>query len=252
MSVGRSIEDNGTKTLAQLYAMLGMGDTAILKGQKFKLDTDHQIVDGGGISVDRQTVFLDEELYRRIMAGEITVESMTAIQIINCLCDHEHTEKCVADGDNPVDNYPPAHVFGNTDENRGVEATGAKPAGYNAALAPDLKRCELQTPRKVPLTLWCAPYLDDPDANDERVLEIFRALGVVDAFKASKKTVHYGIGENECRGCRYFHLSPEPEQLGVLGLCDKVCGLVRVDRQCDWWEATPAEGERVWSLTDQG
>jgi hypothetical protein len=252
MSVGRSVEDNGTKTLAQLFTMLGMGDTAILKAQGFKLDTDHDIVDGGGISVDRQTIFLDAELYRQIVAGEITVANMTAVQIVLCICDHEHTEKCVADGDNPVDNYLAAHVYANTDEDRGVEATGAKPGDYNAALVAPLKRCEQQTPKKVPVTLWCSPYLDDPDENDERVLEIFRTLGVVDAFKASKYTAHYGIGENECRGCRYFHLSPEPEQLGVLGLCDKVCGLVRIDRQCDWWEAPPSEDERVWALTDHG
>lgn len=248
MSIGRSVEDNGTKTLAQLFTMLGMGDTAILIAQGWTLDTNHQIPDGGGISVDRQTIFIDEELYRAIMAGEIVVEGMTAQQIVLRICDHEHTEKCVADGDNPVDVYLPAHVYANTAEDLGVVEIGAKPATYNAALVPGLKRCEQQTPTRVPVTLWCAPYLDDPDENDLRLLEIFRELGVADAFKVSKKTVHYGIGENECRGCRYFHLSPEPEQLGVLGLCDKVCGLVRIDRQCDLWEAEPAE--KTWSLTD--
>ncbi len=51
-----------------------------------------------------------------------------------------------------------------------------------------------------------------------------------DAGKASKEDAHYGMGGVECRNCEYYGG-------GKMAECEKVCGLVRADRQCDWYEA---------------
>jgi hypothetical protein len=88
-------------------------------------------------------------------------------------------------------------------------------------------------PENPPRDLWCGPYLDDPDKRDLALLRIFRAKGVVDAFKASKIDADYGIGETECRDCRYYGG-------GTFSTCEKVCGIVRANRHCDWWMAKKA------------
>jgi hypothetical protein len=94
--------------------------------------------------------------------------------------------------------------------------------------APALDRCAKRDPDNPPRDLWCGPYLDPPTARDQEILRIFRAKGVADAFKASKPAAEYGIGAEKCRDCRRF-------AGGKLGECEKVCGLVRWNRRCDWY-----------------
>jgi hypothetical protein len=139
---------------------------------------------------------------------------MSPRQIIQAWIEHEHTEKAVDDGDNPVDAYLGAHGFG--------------PKRYEGAIAPALDRCAKRAPDNPPRDLWCGPYLDPPTARDQEILRIFRAKGLADAFKASKPAAEYGIGAEKCRDCRRF-------AGGKLGECEKVCGLVRWNRRCDWY-----------------
>jgi len=54
-----------------------------------------------------------------------------------------------------------------------------------------LREGEARPVRNPDPTLAAAPYLDDPDANDLRVLKELRAAGVVDATEVSKKSVDY-------------------------------------------------------------
>jgi hypothetical protein len=213
------------KTTSQLYALLG--NTGVLKAQPVKLDCSHDVPDAGGISVDRKTVYIDRRFAAAIKSGAVRVRGMTPGQIIQAITEHEHTEKVVMDGDNPVDTYPPAHEYATAAEHDFVRKLGVDPARYEADILDALKSAERRDPENPPHDLWCGPYLDDPDANDKRVLAIFRRKGVGDAFKRSKKDVGYGVGANECRRCRHF------EGNGDLAPCEIVSGLVRRDRQCE-------------------
>lgn len=237
MSVGHLRYEKKSK--AELYAILGEGDTAKFKAQPVKLDVSHDVADTGGISVDRKTVFIDQTFYAEVQSGKVRIRNMSPRQITERIIDHEHTEKCVMDGDNPVDTYPPAHEFATTDEHEGVEEITGKDGDvdYEPALAPAIRRCMKRFLAKgrdanPPKELWCAPHLDDPSPDDEKVLAILRAKGVDDAFKKSKKSVHYGVAAHECKACRHFG-----DGSGSLRKCELVSGLVRDTRGCDLWAA---------------
>lgn len=220
------------KSPAELYRFLGEGDTPDIYAKSVKLDTTHDVPYAGGTSVDGRTVYIDREFYREIKDGALAVRGMSADQLVQAIIEHEHTEKSIDDGDNPVDAYPPAHELATTKEHRFVKELGVDPQRYEAAIAPGLRRCLTGAVANPPRDLWCGPYLDDPDARGRDLLRRLRAKGVTDAFKASKIDAHYGVGPQECRDCRYF------EQPGrTLSTCEKVCGLVRNSRHCEWWTA---------------
>ena len=219
---------NARKTDAELYQMLGEGDTSALYAKKVALDTAHDIPYAGGMSVDGKIVYIDHRLYRDVIDGRLAVRGMSPRQIIQAWIEHEHTEKAVDDGDNPVDAYLGAHGFGTAKEHAFVRLLRVDPKRYEGAIAPALDRCARRDPDNPPRDLWCGPYLDQPTARDQEILRIFRAKGVADAFKASKLAVEYGIGAEKCRDCRHFAGRR-------LGECEKVCGLVRWNRRCDWY-----------------
>jgi hypothetical protein len=228
MSTGH--RSNARKTGAELYQMLGEGDTSALYARKVALDTAHDIPYAGGVSVDGKIVYIDRRLYRDVIDGRLAVRGMSPRQIIQAWIEHEHTEKAIDDGDNPVDAYLGAHGFGTAKEHAFVRLLRVDPKRYEGAIAPALDRCAKRDPDNPPRDLWCGPYLDQPTARDQEILRIFRAKGVADAFKASKLAAEYGIGAEKCRDCRHF-------AGGKLGECEKVCGLVRWNRRCDWYEA---------------
>jgi hypothetical protein len=228
MSTGHLHGDE--KGEAELFEMLGEGDTAKLYARKVTLDTSHDIPYGGGNSVDGKTVYIDRGLYRDVMDGKVAVRGMSPKQIIQAWVEHEHTEWAVDSGDNPVDAYLGAHGFAIAKEHNFVRMLRIDTERYEDCIAPALQRCQARDPENPPRDLWCGPYLDNPTSRDKELLRIFRAKGVVDAFKASKIEAEYGIGEHQCRDCKYFGG-------GELAPCEKVCGLVRANRHCDWWTA---------------
>ena len=218
------------KTDAELYRMLGEGDTSALYAMTITLDTSHDIPYAGGASVDGATIYIDRKLYREIMDGKVAVRGMSPRQIVQAFVEHEHTEKAVDDGDNPVDAYLGAHGFGTAKEHAFVRMLQVDPKRYEAAISDALDRCAKRGPDNPPRDLWCGPYLDDPTPRDREILRIFRVKSVADAFKASKLAAGYGVGAEKCEDCKYF-------SGGTLGPCEKVCGLVRWNRRCDWFEA---------------
>lgn len=229
MSTGH-LRGEECKSDAELHKMLGEGDTAKLYGRKVKLDTSHDIPYAGGSSVDGKTVYVDRTLCHEVKSGKVAVRGMTGRQIIQMWIEHEHTEWAVDAGDNPVDAYPASHAFATANEEHHVKVLNVNPERYEAAIRPALERCVKRDPENPPRDLWCGPYLDDPTPRDKELLRIFKAKGVIDALKASKIDAGYGIGARECKDCRYFGG-------GELAPCEKVCGLVRANRQCKWWMA---------------
>jgi hypothetical protein len=226
------------KSDAELYKILGQGDTPQLYARKVKLDTSRSVPYGGGVSVDGKAVYIDELLYAEIMCKRwvpqdqwVLVKGMSSDQIVQAVIEHEHTEWSVDSGDNPVDVYVAAHEFATAKEERFVKLLGVDPERYEAAMRPALERCAKREPKNPPKDLWCGPYLDDPTPRDKEILRIFRAKGVIDAFKVSKIDVHYGVGARECRDCKMF--GPESNEMRT---CSLVCGLVRANRHCDRWE----------------
>ena len=237
MSVGHLRYE--TKPRAELFEMLGRGDTPALLAQPVKVDHSRDVPDTGGIGVDRKTVYIDEGFYNEVMQGLVRVRGMSARQLITCIVEHEHTEKSVMDGDNPVNTYPPAHEYATGQEHEVVkEITGRDPQAYEDEIKEGITRClrrfiaRGRAAANPPKDLWCGPYLDDPDADDEKVLAILRAKGVEDAHKVSKETVGYGIGPEACRDCAMF-----AEGSGPLRKCEIVSGLVRDKLWCGRWSA---------------
>jgi hypothetical protein len=231
-------------TLAELYSMLGEGDTPLLYQEHWTLDTDHDIPAGGGNSLDRKTKYIDRTLYQEVMDGEFKRTGLTPEQIISRWCDHEHSEKCIADGDNPCDTYMPCHNRALTKEHVGVcnilvpkgKAAARKIIdNYEAVIWPGLSRCYHRDFKKPPKDLWCAPHLDDPTPRDEEILNILRKLGVIDAAKHSKLDVRYGYGKNRCEVCRGWLPELISQEHGRMAGCKRVSGIVRCDRYCDLW-----------------
>src|SRR5580693_3107996 len=73
---------NARKTDAELYQMLGEGDTSALYAKKVALDTAHDIPYAGGMSVDGKIVYIDRRLYRDVIDGRLAVRGMSPRQII--------------------------------------------------------------------------------------------------------------------------------------------------------------------------
>lgn len=227
MSVGHLRGE--TKTTEELYLILGEADTSKLYGQSVKLDTMHDIPYAGGVSVDGRTVYIDRKLYTDLRLGKVRVRGMTWKQVVQCWIEHEHTEKSVVDGDNPVDVYLGAHAMATTKENETAKMILGNADRYEDAIEPALKACAARDPVIVPKDLWCGPYLDAPSKRDLEILRIFRSKGVVDAFKHAKSdpSVMYGIAARRCGDCKHFE-SPGK----TLSLCEVVAGRVREGRQC--------------------
>lgn len=246
MSIGHRQLDNEEliqASIEQLYEALGEENTPELFAQSYKTDFDHDIATGGGVSVDRKTIYIDHSLYTECMDSTFYKTGLTPQQIIERWLDHEHIEKCMVDGDNPVDNYYPAHTRALKFEHQrvlailGYKNPTAKIRQYEETIWPALLRCYHRPIKKVPKDLWCAPVLDDPTERDEEILETYRKLGVVDANKRAKYEVHYQPGPNNCEDCRYWNPDYLSQDHGKMAACKITNGIVRHDMRCDWWAA---------------
>lgn len=244
MSIIQRIEDDEILdvSLYELYSILGERDTPRLYDEPFTIDTGHDIPFGAGNSVDRRIKYIDRGLYQEVMDGEFTATGLDPQQILERWLDHEHTEKCIIDGDNPVDTYKPGHKRALKKEHEGVLAILGKDdaqrkiAHYETVIWPGLVRCYNRPVKKPPLDLWCSPILDDiEDEHDRDILARLRKLGVKDAGKRSKYEVHYGFGKKPCEQCRFFNNEPLPVPQGEIAPCRITAGLVRADRHCDFW-----------------
>jgi hypothetical protein len=173
------------------------------------------------------------------MDGAFKKTGLEPDQIIERWLDHEHVEKCVIDGDNPVDSYEGGHRYALRKEHEGLlfilgpDNAMAKIKAYEAVIWPALVRCYKRDPKKVPLDLWCSPLLDAPEERDEEILKIMKRLGVKDASKMSKYSTHYGLSGRPCRDCTMWAPQQLSQEDGNLAMCTAVAGLVRENRHCD-------------------
>jgi hypothetical protein len=246
MSIGHRLDEDelSDTSLYELYSQLGERDTPRLLEQPYRLDTEHDCPTGGGNSIDRKTKYIDRLLYQEVMDGEFKATGLAPEQIIGRWLDHEHIEKCIADGDNACDTYTPCHNRALRKEHEGVLIIhcpkSAKQAAeilrtYEATIWPGLVRCYHRPITRPAKDYWCGPLLDQPTERDDEILEILRRLGVADAAKRSKYDVRYGFGEKVCRDCRHWHPERLSQERKELAACRITAGLVRADRHCDLW-----------------
>jgi hypothetical protein len=220
-----------TKPLAETLQVIGEGDTGVLRARKVHVETNYDWPYVGGTSVSGRTVFLDRRFVADLKSGKIKVPGLTADQVMQCLIEHEQTEKCIEDGDNPIDNYPAAHEYATTQEHELVKKFGGNPDSYEAALRKPITNCLNRTAYNPPKDAWCGPIIDEPDDRDKEILKQLRRCAVTDSFKRSKVDVHYGVGQQVCKECKMFE---EPGK--KLSTCAAVSGLVRDNRYCVLWE----------------
>ena len=220
------------KPAAELWAILGHGDTNELFARPVKIDTSHTVSYAGGNSINGATVYIDSEFYRAIKSGAVQVKGMTAEQIVKAIIEHEHGEWAIESGDNEADVYEPAHELATALEHHYVRRLGVDPERYETALRPFLEQAARRPQTNPPRDLWCGPVIDHATKADKEVIRQFRAHNVEDAFKKSKYDVHYSLGENQCRHCAMFG---DRDILPNLRTCSVVCGLVRDKKWCDQW-----------------
>ena len=243
MSIGQRLENDELieASVSELYRMLGEGDTPELFQQPFELITKFSVPAGGGNSLDRKRIYIDNILYQEIMDNAYAKTGLNPAQLLARIVDHEHTEICISQGDNPVDTYLPAHRRALRREHEGVLAVlglddaEAKIKNYEKVIWPGLVKCYQRAPKNPPKDLWCGVYRDDADDSDESLLEQMARRGVVDARKKSKYDVRYGIGGDHCRDCSMWQPKVISDMGGNLAACSAVGGLVRHDRQCELW-----------------
>lgn len=233
-------------SLYELYSQLGSGDTPKLLEQSYKIDTDHDMPTGGGNSVDRKTKYIDRILYQEIMDGAFKATQLLPQQIVDRWLDHEHTEICLAHGDNAVDTYFPCHNRALKKEHLGVLTIrcprSPKEARefideYESAIWPGLMRCYHRPVLKPPKDWWCGPVLDQPTDRDKEILEDLRKLGVIDSIKHSKYEARYGFSEHECEDCTGWYPELISQEHGMIAACHRVSGLMRQDRGCQLFHA---------------
>ncbi len=239
MSIGFRQEELSDASITDLYTSLGDRDTPRLFEKKYKVDTDHDIPQGAGNSVDRKTIYIDRILYQEVMDGAFAKTNLEPEQIVRLWCEHEHIEKCIVDGDNEVDNYYPSHTRALVAEHK-LLAIILGPSikvreNYEEVIWPGLVRVYHRPIRKVPKDLWCAPLLDDPTPRDEEILEQMVRLGVLDANKRTKHETHYQAGPTYCKDCSMWAPHIISQEHGALATCTAVNGLVRDIRHCDLW-----------------
>jgi hypothetical protein len=232
MSTGNLVGEK--KSVAETFQILGEGDTPKLYGRTVTLDLSNDVPYTGGVSVDGMTVYIDRSAVAELKTNKTGVRGMSPRQVIAVWCEHEHAEKAAEDGDNPADAYLAVHGVATCKEEESVRLMGVNPDRYEEAIKPLLLRTMARDPEDPPKDLWCGPYLDDPTPRDKELLRIFRAKGVLDAFKKSKVAMNYGMRGHECRKC--VHFGDGKPVHGDLAQCEVVCGLVRANRGCDAWK----------------
>jgi hypothetical protein len=189
MSAGRPHRRPNERHAIELKDLRGDPAVARRMAQRFGIDTAHDIADLAGYSVDGATIHVDRHLAAALAAGRIKLPGRSPQQsariVLRALVMHEHMEKSLIDAKHF--SYPAAHEFATLAEHQVVRAAGVSPPAYEAALRPFIKRAAVERIENPPADLDCTPYLDDPDANDRRVLAIYRRLGVRDAARAPER-----------------------------------------------------------------
>src|SRR5208337_4450220 len=124
MSIIHRLEDDEIldTSLYELFSVLGERDTPKLYDEPYEVDVQHDIPFGAGNSVDRRIKYIDRGLYAEVMDGEFAATGLEPLQIVERWLDHEHTEKCLIDGDNAIDTYLPGHKRSLKKEHEGVLA----------------------------------------------------------------------------------------------------------------------------------
>lgn len=227
------------KSIADTYKHLGSGDTPHIYEQEFKVITTFDVPWGAGNSLDRKRVYVDRRLYQEVIDGVVAVPGMTPHDIIEAWTEHEHTEISVVSGDNPIDLYPAAHECALCKEHQRIAAKGIPVPAYEEAIWGGLKRCYYRDFDSVPPDIWCGPVVDRPGERDRTIIKKLVSLGVNDALKESKYEAHYGVGGERCGDCKSYR---PMEAQNTRGLCKKLCGPVRYDRDCDRWQQIQGEG----------
>lgn len=244
MSVGHRLEDweLSDTSVYDLYHALGANDTPALFDSPYELDTAHDWPAAGGMSLDRQTVYIDRTLYQEVMDGEFKATGLTPTQIINAWVFHERVENAIVAGDNAVDEYTPAHARALAAEHEVYRLAGCDPVEIEKVIWPGLVRCYKRPIKKPPLDAWCGVYVNDIGADEERILEQLVKFNVIDARKRAKYDSGYGVIGRRCDACRNRDKSVLNQ--GPIFGCAVVSGPVRDDRGCQFWmpEDEPAVG----------
>lgn len=242
------------EALAVLHRMLTSSEGEQLMARFRRVDTAHDIPYLAGYDVDATTRFLDRDFvhalsdpaYAKQIIGAPIDTGLSPQQTSECILRHEGVEKTILDSNAPFDLYDHhdspggwgAHEWATVAEHELVKHLGGDPARYEAGLKKIIDYCEHKTITKAPRDLACAPYLDDPDQNEKRIIKRFREMGLADAFKVSKETVDYSPAtkSKSCGQCSMWQGSRNVS----LSHCSLVDGLVRADRRCSKFE--PMEG----------
>jgi hypothetical protein len=231
-------EELAEKSLGETYKFLGQGDTPFLYDKGFSIDTDHDIATGAASSIDRKIKYIDRTLYQAVMDGEYKVTNVRPRDIITAWLIHEHVEKVIIDGDNPIDRYEPGHQCALAKEHQFIKWLGGNIDKYEAAIWPGLVECYNNDKiERVPLDLWCGPLLDSPEDRDLEILKRYVKLGIKDASKYSKLEAQYGVTNHKCEDCSMWQADKLSQMNQTLALCSAVNGLVRSDRGCSLWRA---------------
>jgi hypothetical protein len=232
VTIGHRLEDEelSDTSLYELYSILGERDTPYLFDQPYKLDTEHDWPTGGGNTVDRKIIGIDRTLYQQVMDNEFKASGLEPMHIINGWVQHEHIERCIIDGDNPIDTYRPGHLRALAREHEFYRFLGGDIPKIEKVFWPALVACYNRPVRKPHPAMWCGPLLDNAGERDEEILAQLQKLGVKDAFKRSKYDAHYGVGPDHCGDCINYRGKGDIEP------CKVVNGLVREDRHCDFYQ----------------
>lgn len=226
----------------ELKRLLSTGDAPRLMKRWQRLDLDHDMPYTCGYDVQGTTRYADRDYVRALyhpqyaeqIIGQPIDTGLTPDQTLHCTLWHEAIEKVLLDADNPINEYEAAHEFATAGEHDRVRQYGGTPVRYERGLERIIKFCLSKPPKLVPKGLCCAPFLDDPDSHDRRIIEELRKLGVVDAGKLSKRSVDYsrGMAKSHCLICGHW----QNHGADNLSTCEVTEGLVRTSQWCNKFE----------------
>lgn len=202
---------------------------AVRMAQKPVINEECDVPDLAGYSVDGRTVYIDRHF----------AESQLAQSDKPYLVVHEHVEKTLIDVLSY--SYAQAHEMATAAEHQAVGHSDYNAKSYEKALAPYIKRAELEKITNPPMDLDCHPYYEDPDAQDLKILARLAELGVKDAqhpqVKLSHAVVQYGPGHRPeyCERCEHWDGSRSYDDKNVIGACWLVEDPIEPKGWCRLW-----------------
>lgn len=243
------------KVRVALHRLLTTGNAPALMRRWQHLNLDCDIAYTAGYNVAGTTRFADRDFVRALydpkyaehIIGQPIDTGLSPDDTLECVLRHEGVEKPLMDDPaNPFDLYDHhdepggfgAHEWATFAEHELVRRKGGTPHRYERGLERIIHYCAHKPLHVITKDYACAPYLDDPDLNARRILARYKELGVVDAGKTSKETVHYRRDRNgdRCAGCSMWQ---SHNRRAMLSECSLVDGLVAFDRVCDKFEPAP-------------